>query len=339
MASKPLRVIQAGVGGFGQWWLQVLLKDPLAEVVGAVDVSKKRLDIAVEHGVAKEHCFTSLSDALKSVEADALVDVTSPDAHLPLCRTAAKAGLSILVEKPMSTTLKKAATMAKVADEHGVTLMVSQNYRFGKCARGLRGLVRKKKIGRPEQVSIFYRKAPHFGGFRARMPDPLLVDMSIHHFDLIRSILGTDAVRVWGYSQRPSWSWVAGDASAAVVFEMSDGALVCYDGSWVSRGPTTTWDADWKFEGAKGCLTWSNNKVRLYGPDDEKGAALKLDKPERDGQYATMAEFATAIRRKREPECSGWDNLQSLAMVECAVKACHSGKAVDIEAALAKAIG
>ena len=54
------------------------------------------------------------------------------------------------------------------------------------------------------------------------MPHPLIIDMSIHHFDLMRFFLGSDAVAISARSWNPPWSWFAGDASAAAQIEFGN---------------------------------------------------------------------------------------------------------------------
>ena len=50
------------------------------------------------------------------------------------------------------------------------------------------------------------------------MPFPVIIDMSIHHFDLIRFVTGLEAVKVSGAAWNPPWSNYKGDCSTSVVF-------------------------------------------------------------------------------------------------------------------------
>lgn len=54
----------------------------------------------------------------------------------------------------------------------------------------------------------------HFGGFRDKMPSPLILDMAIHHFDLARYMSGADPVAVYAKEFNPAGSWYKGDVSA-----------------------------------------------------------------------------------------------------------------------------
>ena len=93
------------------------------------------------------------------------------------------------------------------------------------------------------------------------MDFPLLVDMSIHHFDLIRFVTGLDPERVQGVAWNPPWSNYAGDCSSTVVFEMSNGARVVYSGSWCAKGQFCNWDGNWQIECDKGTLVYSRDNI------------------------------------------------------------------------------
>src|SRR5256886_16032529 len=65
---------------------------------------------------------------------------------------------------------------------------------------------------------------------------PLLVDMSIHHFDLLRLLLKREPDRIYCESWNPRWSPFAGPAAAAASIDFGD-IVVSYGGSWVSAAP------------------------------------------------------------------------------------------------------
>ena len=88
------------------------------------------------------------------------------------------------------------------------------------------------------------------------MAYPLLLDMSIHHFDMMRCICGKDIEAVQGLSIQSPWNWNKGDAALTACLELENGIGVNYFASWVSRGWETDWNANWRIEGEKGscCL-------------------------------------------------------------------------------------
>src|SRR6185436_11988644 len=109
-----MRVIQAGVGGFGTSWLYAVKQCEGFEHVALVDPSQAALATAGEITcVPLGRRVTRLEEALAKVEAEGLIDVTPAPCHESTSLTAMEAGLHILVEKPISDTMAGALTLVR----------------------------------------------------------------------------------------------------------------------------------------------------------------------------------------------------------------------------------
>jgi predicted dehydrogenase len=131
---------------------------------------------------------------------------------------------------------------------------------------------------------------------------------------------------------------------------MTNGARVVYTGSWVSRGWQTTWDGDWRIQGSEGEIHWADNEVHIHpgnvftsvfvrGARETRGGRMIVDLAElaQEDRWASLTEFAAAIREGREPATSGADNLRTLAMVLGARRSIETGQPVAIADVLAEA--
>lgn len=322
-----LRVIQVGVGGMGDAWMKTIGQSPDVEHAALVDVDARMLSTqAVKYGIPTERCFTTLAEAL-TVPADGLVNVTPPQFHESTCCTALEMGLHVLTEKPLADTIEAAQRMVACAASAGKLIMVAQNYRYQPFIQTLHELVANGKYGAPGQVQLAFYKGPHFGGFREQMSYPLIIDMSIHHFDLLRYILGADPLQVRGESWNPSWSWFGGDASCALHFEFRGGLQVLYHGSWCATGDETSWSGDWRIECATGVVVSRQDVVYEAAIGQPLRQSAIGPMPLR-AQAFLLAEFVRALREGIPPATVGSDNLKSLAMVFGAVEAVRSGKVV-----------
>jgi len=341
---KPIRIIQVGTGGWGLSWIGKLQASAYAEVAALVDTDGNSLNKAAdEYSFDKKKCFSSLQDAVKNTEADAALVVVPPEAHRDAAVEALESGLHCLVEKPISDNIDDAKAIVAAGKKSGKKLMVSQNYRFKRAPRTARDVVRRGLAGDIGTVYINFMKSAFFTGFRAEMEEPLIKDMSIHHFDQIRSVLGLNPVSITATSWNTGWSWFKGNPCASVLFEMDNGSMVSYMGSWVSNGWETTWDGDWRIQGSAGEVHWGNNEVILKPTDlfasvfqdraVEKGGKIVFDliDMENEERMAVIEEFASAIAEDREPETSGEDNLYSIAMVLGAAKAAQTREKVMIK--------
>ena len=340
-----MRFIQVGVGGFGGVWVRALKNNRQAKVVGIVDVNPQAMQKVCEQaGYDASICFPTLKEALKNVEADAAVVVTPPVHHRPPVVEALGAGLHVISEKPMAESITDCKAMLSAARKAKRRYVVSQNYRYAGDMYAIADLIKKGRIGEIGQVKVDFYKGVGFGGFRAQMAYPLLVDMSIHHFDLIRFVTGLDAVSVRGQAWNPKWSHFKGDCSSSVCFTMENDARVLYNGSWCAKGDYCDWNGNWQIEGSKGTIRYAKGVATLdqvpKGYGVKKSAVIPPRKLRRIGQGYVLDNFIKSISKGERPLTDVYDNIYSVAMVFSAVKAVKSERRITvIDPALQKLIG
>src|SRR5262249_40644853 len=128
---QRLRVVQAGLGGFGRSWASIARDSPNVDLVAVVDPAEApRRWAKAELGLPSDHVFESLDEAIATVAPDAVIVVTPPDSHHSTATTALAAGCHVLVEKPLATSIEDALDLVACAERAQRLLMVSQNYRF-----------------------------------------------------------------------------------------------------------------------------------------------------------------------------------------------------------------
>ncbi len=332
--ERPLRLVQVGAGGMGRAWLATIAANPDVELVGLVDLSTETATAAAaEHGFASVAVGRSVAELLDAgLAVDAVVDVTVPVAHHPVNTAALAAGLPVLCEKPLAESVAECLSMVAAAERSGQLLMVSQSRRYWRAVSTLRGQL--AALGPVASASCRFFKAPHFGGFRDAMAHPLLIDMAIHQFDLARLLIGSEPTAVYCRSYNPSWSWYAGDAAAAAVFEFGDGVTFTFDGSWCAPGVETSWNGDWRFGTGRGTATWDGDQAPVAETDE--GVRLPAELPDEPEQIAgSLAEFVRALRARAAgedvvPSGEVHTNVLSVVMVEAAVRSAETGQRVEL---------
>lgn len=343
---SKFRVIQAGVGGFGKVWLGALPKSADFELVALVDISPKALEEAgAVTGIGKDRHFASLEQALNSVKADVLVTSTPPAVHLEHTRLATAAGLHVVTEKPMSVDMASAKEMARLAKAAGRHLLISQNYRFQPAMATLRRLVRETKpLGELGHFHLdFYIPADFTGTFRETMEHVLLVDMAVHHLDLVRSITGRNITRVYARTFKPAWSWYGHNAGLKMTLDLEGNVFGSYSGDWSGKGRNTDWAGDWRLQCAEGSIHFDRrlpNRIVLARSsrgfsDDVIEQTMLLDPVPNPGQQGTLALLAHAIRTGETVELSAESNLWSFGAVMAGVQSAETGQPVDVPSLLA----
>jgi predicted dehydrogenase len=327
--GSPLRVVVVGAGGMGRAWLRTVEESPVVELAGIVDLDLEaaraaaawlgRPDLPVGAGTAR---------LASDVGAQAVINVTVPAAHHPVTTEALAAGLPVLGEKPVASTVAQGLSLAAAAELHGQLFMVSQSRRYNRQLFEAKRL--SASLGAVGIVSAEFFKAPQFGGFRDAMDHPLLLDMAIHQFDMARFLLDADPVSVFCEEYNPSWSWYRGDAGATAVFEMSGGERFVFTGSWCSPGRETSWNASWRISGESGTVLWDgdNEPVTSLAPD---GGSSEDPGQEIAG---SLRDFVAAVRTGSIPMGRVHQNIMSLAMVEAAILSAATGSRVSLDSLL-----
>ncbi|WP_327637828.1 Gfo/Idh/MocA family oxidoreductase [Kribbella sp. NBC_00482] len=323
---EPLRLLQVGAGGMGRAWLRTIAANPDVVLAGLVD-----LDVDVARTAADENGFGDVPVAASLDEladrADAVIDVTVPQAHPTVSVDALLRGLPVLCEKPLAETVRECLQMVAASEVSGKLLMVSQSRRYFRAIAAFeRQLAELGPIG---TLSCEFYKAPHFSGFRERMAEPLLVDMAIHQFDLSRKLIGSEPVSVYCDSYNPSWSWFDGNAAASAIFTYADGTRFTFAGSWCAAGLETSWNGRWRASAPGGTATWDgdNAPVAELASGEALPAAMADDPEEIAG---SLVEFVDAVRSSTTPQSEVHSNVVSIAMVEAAVRSANTGVPVRI---------
>ena len=346
MGKEKLRLIQVGVGGWGETWLQRVVASPTWELAAIVDRDQATLDAAIAaNRLDRTIAFKSVKEAAKAVQADAALVVVPAASHLAVAREAFEAGLHVMSEKPIADTMANAHRMVQASHAAGKVLMVSQNYRFRRAAQVITKIMTDGWLGRLGFANIVFRKEMYF----TRPPQThefalynFIRDGAIHHLDQIRGLLRCEPTKVYGHAYNPEWSWFKDSPMLNAIIELEGGGVVEYFGSWAARGRQTTFDGDWYIECEKGQIDFRDNRVLVHPEEpwltiqmdgflERNGwmeAEIPMDAIE-DRTYA-LEEFGRCLSQGRTPPTSGDDNLKTLALAFALKDSALSGEPKEI---------
>jgi len=337
-------IVIAGCGNMANKWVKDALAREGATIVGLVDIKPEFAQaMADRHGLS---CgiYTDLAEALERTGANLVFDVTIPASHFNVCSTALRLGANVFGEKPMAESMAEGRELVALAERTGRSYSVMQNRRYDANIRALRKLT-KDAIGRIGHVGADFFMGPRFGGFREAMDSPLILDMAIHTFDQARFITGADPATVYCHEFNPPGSWYAGNASAICIYEMSDGSVFTYRGSWCAEGAPTSWESQWRITGQRGTAIWdgngapyaevvaAGNQEGKFNRDCERVEAT-FEWQGRSGHEGCFDEMFAALDEGRQAETDCRDNIKSMAMVLGAIDSAKAGRKLDLRACL-----
>lgn len=338
-----LRAALVGCGAMSRAWLQAAAKIPGLRIVALADLEHPRAqDRAAEFDLKDAVIVGNVQDAIKQSRPDLVFDVVVPSARYEVVRAGLAAGCHVLSEKPMAQTLDEARDLVARAQEAVRIHAVVQNRRYVAGVRRIARALKGGAIGDIASVHADFFLAPHFGGFREEMDHVLLLDMAIHTFDALRCMTGLAALGVYCCEWNPPSSWYRQGSSAAAIFELETGAAFVYRGSWCAPGLPTSWEAGWRFVGAKGTLVWdgadairiealtSGERQGLFDPVKPVEPPALAESDRIGGHFGVLSDFVAAVREGSEPETSGRDNIRSLAMVFGAIESAEAQRRISI---------
>ena len=339
-----MRIIQVGLGPWGlDWARQVVPSVDGVEIVARADgdaAARAKAAETLKEPASLYHA--SLAEALAATKCDAVLATVPLAGHAAVVRGALAAGCHVLVEKPFTETVAEAAELIALAETRDRVLMVSQNYRHFPAPLAVAELVAGQRLGAVRSVDLDFRHNAASLGYRYyHLAQPLLSDMSIHHFDLMRMILGAEPRSVSCKTVMVDGTEFAGPPAAEATFSFAGDVTVRYAGSWVSKDTPTAWAGTWNMEFEKADVWWTSR-----GPQDDPSARDRLiirgdgvdqsspalKPPPKFDRAGCLSTFREAVETGREPPyfSSGADNIYSLAMVEAAVLSSQNGRPVEI---------
>jgi myo-inositol 2-dehydrogenase / D-chiro-inositol 1-dehydrogenase len=183
-----------GVGAMGQLHAQYLAKRvPDATLVAIADVDLDRAK-AVAGSLDVEHGFASLTELLAAVEVDAVAIASPRRTHASTIIEAARAGKHIFCEKPLANTIEEIDAASAAVEKAGVALQVGFHRRFDPSFRHVRETVWRGELGDVRIVHSISRDP--VWGEPSRLPEDLLLETTIHDFDMVRHGSGSEIAEV-----------------------------------------------------------------------------------------------------------------------------------------------
>ena len=283
--------------------------------------------------------FHTIDELLKAGEVDALVIGTPNFLHAPQAIAALKAGVHVMVEKPMAINVREAEMMMEASAKSGAKLMVAHCWRFDEDVNWLKKESRKLgKIIRTKGYGVHTHWGPA-GWFTQKKlaGGGAMADMGIHALDTARFLLG-DPKPVSAYAKIGTYyKDFDVDDTGVVMVEWDNGTASYFESGWWqphSDGP----EAATQLYGTKGFgqlfptqLELPNAKLKRL---DLIKSGFKFPRKEHCPQSmydAQMAHFIDCIRKNKTPNPGGTEGLMNMKVVEAAYKSSRTGKAVNIK--------
>ncbi|KGQ35742.1 oxidoreductase [Gallibacterium anatis] len=303
------------------------------KAISDIKVTEELQSWAASMGIP--HVYDDYRKILQDPEIDAVLVCSSTNTHAPISIEAAQAGKHIFCEKPVDPNKDKIREVLDVVDKARVKFQVGFNRRFDHNFKAIKDRVIAGDIGEPHLIRVTSRDPDAPPIEYVKVSGGMFFDMTIHDFDMIRYLSGSEVVEVYaagGVLVNPEIG-KAGDIDTAVItLKLANGAIGVIDNS---RKAVYGYDQRAEVFGSKGAVQTSNdtNSTAVYSCE----AGVIAEKPKYFFLERYMQSFAEEIRcfidsivNDTPTAVNGNDGLQPVLIALAAQKSLEEGRPVKL---------
>lgn len=294
-------------------------------------------------------------EAMLAVERPHIAAIFLPHADCPAAAEAcARAGIHLMVEKPMAASSEGAARIVNAAKNNDVKLTTGYCWRMHPAAKEFKRLVQSGVLGRTitaEGRCIAGRLQRYIDGNaswmlqRARSGGGPMYNLGVHWIDLFRWIFQEEVVEALGENVKVNTQYDIEDHSFALL-RFSGGAVTALNISYTAPNcyPHGR-DLYLAVRGTQGAISWTpayeGEKDILFVCSDHPDfinkpiQQLSFELPPVKGYSGVMGleyvkDFADAILSDRPPAISGEDGVAVLKVVEAIYRSSQEKRWVKV---------
>lgn len=284
-----------GVGYLGQHHARIYSELDGAELVAVVDSDRGRAEeIAARHGA---RAYSDYREAIKGLHAVSVATPTSE--HFGIAMDCLRAGLDVLIEKPITVTVEEADALIVEAEKLGRIIQVGHLERYNPAVLELEGMLVEPEFIESERVSPFVGRSTDVD---------VTLDLMIHDIDIIMSLVGPSPIR----DMRVVGAKVLTDkidvAKAWLEFENGVAALITASRiSSDTRRLLKVYQKDSFI-----VLDYRNRKIMKHLKTPEGLLALPMQVEDAEPLREEIADFMNCVVGGRRPKVSGVEGREAL---------------------------
>jgi predicted dehydrogenase len=183
-AENPINAAVIGVGAFGRnharVYHQLAQEGAAVRLVGVVDADAARAQaVARELGCAS---FTSVAQLVAAHQVQAASVAVPTVLHLEVAGQLMEAGVDVLIEKPMATSLAEADELIRLAQRLKRIGQVGHLERFNPAVRATLPLITRPMFFEVHRLSVFTPRS---------LDVDVVLDLMIHDLDVVLSMVNS----------------------------------------------------------------------------------------------------------------------------------------------------
>lgn len=350
--KKRVQILVAGAGLIGRRHIELIQASPHCELSAIVDPAAGVEELARKAGVPR---YQALGDALAAGRPDGVILATPNRLHLEGALECIRAGLPVLVEKPLAPTGEEGRRLCDAAEQAGAKVLVGHHRRHSPILESACAIVRQGTLGRIVAIqgsALFYKPDTYFDEApwrRMAGGGPILINL-VHEVDNLRALCG-EITAVQAFASSATRGFPVED-TVAINLRFAGGALGCFLLSDTAASPKS-WEQTslenasyaaypeedcYVIAGTNGSLAVPSMRLKTYAGKEDRSwwkpfQASVAGVERADPLVRQLDHFCAVIRGAAQPLVTARDGLQNVRAVEAVTTAARSGGTVSLEGA------
>jgi len=349
MTAETLNIAVAGAGLIGQAHIEVIRQSPGLRLAAIADPSPAAKSLADRIGTP---FFASLDALLATQRPDGIVLATPNALHVPQALQCLEAGVAVLLEKPIATTIREAEKLVARAARGGPRVLIGHHRAHSPIMTLARSALAEGLLGRLVAITgsaMFYKPDHYFedGPWRIQPGGgPILINM-IHEVHNLRMLCG-EITAVQAMASHATRGFAVED-TVAISLRFAGGALGSFLLSDTAASPHS-WEQTsgenpayahyddqncYVVTGTQGSLAIPTMQLHRYPRAEDRSwwkafevSGLALDRE--DPLRRQIRHFGEVIAGHAEPLVSARDGIKNLQVTEAIARAAASGQTIDL---------
>ncbi len=347
MASPPLNIVLIGLGMVADTHLMALADLPeKLHLHGLYSRSAERVEgfaSKVEDICGyRPRCYESLHQIASDQTLDMAIIATPPNGRSDIVAALVRAGLHILMEKPIERDGKRASAIVAMCRENGVKLGIVFQHRVREVSAKLKQLVDQQAFGALGVVEVnvpWWREQSYYDepgrGTYERDGGGVLISQAIHSLDLMLTLTGPVS-EVQALARKSRFHEMESEdfVSAGLVFDNGAvGSLVASTASYPGHAESITLhfeNASAHLQSGRLELNWRDGRQESFGADMATGGGADPMGFTHAWHRDLFEDFANAVIDDRPPLATGEEALAVHHLIDAIIQSSNTGRIVQL---------
>jgi len=288
--------------------------------------------------------YTDYQKMLEIEKPDLVAVTTESGKHASIALDCIDAGCNLIIEKPITLSLKDADAIIAKAKQKGVKVCANHQNRFNKPIKKIREALEAGRFGK-----LLYGTA-HIRWFRSKeyyeqaawrgtweLDGGALMNQCIHDIDLLRWMMGDEIIEVYGMTDNLNHGYIEAEDLGIALVKFANGSYGIIEGT-TNVYPKSLEETLYIF-GEKGTAKAGGGSLNLLeewiftdnldNPEDVKVACNEKPKDVYGFGHTTLyTDVIDAIKNDRDPYVTAEDGKRALELVLAIYKSAAEGKSV-----------